>query len=82
MSDIIRGVPLSQMGSTVYSAPPSAVSQLAGLGATAYGASMRPAKEGGHIKEKRYAKGGSVVEDVAFKEKPAGLVELAIHKLA
>ena len=80
MSDIIRGAPLSQLGSTIYSAQPSAVSQLAGLGATAYGASMRA--EGGEIKEKRYAKGGSVVEDVAFRERPAGLAELAIHKLA
>jgi hypothetical protein len=71
---------LSQLGSTIYSAQPSAVSQLAGLGATAYGASMRA--EGGEIKEKRYAKGGSVVEDVAFRERPAGLAELAIHKLA
>ena len=80
MSDIIRGAPLSQLGSTIDSAQPSAVSQLAGLGATAYGASMRA--EGGEIKEKRYAKGGSVVEDVAFRERPAGLAELAIHKLA
>jgi hypothetical protein len=81
MSDIIRGAPLSQMGSTVYSAPPSAVSQLAGLGATAYGASMRPAKEGGHIKEKRFAKGG-MVQDVTEKARPAGLAELAIYKMA
>lgn len=81
MSDIIRGAPLSQMGSTIYAPAPSAVSQLAGLGATAYGASMRPAKEGGYIKEKRYAKGG-MVQDVTAKEKPAGLAELAIYKLA
>jgi len=74
MSDIIRGTPLSQLGSTVYSAAPSAVSQLAGLGATAYGASMKA--NGGAIKEQRYAKGGVV------KERPAGLVELAIHKMA
>jgi hypothetical protein len=74
MSDIIRGTPLSQLGSTVYSAAPSAVSQLAGLGATAYGASMKAG--GGSIQEQRYAKGGVV------KERPAGLVELAIHKMA
>lgn len=78
MSDIIRGTPLSQLGSTVYSAAPSAVSQLAGLGATAYGASMKA--EGGAIKG--YAKGGSVVEDVEYREKPAGLAELAIYKMA
>ena len=79
MSDIIRGTPLSQMGSTVYSAAPSAVSQLAGLGATAYGASMRA--KGGSIKEKRFAKGGAV-QDVEAKARPAGLAELAIYKLA
>jgi hypothetical protein len=79
MSDIIRGTPLSQLGSTVYSAAPSAVSQLAGLGATAYGASMKAG--GGSIREQRYAKGG-LVQDVAVKQKPAGLVELAIHKMA
>jgi hypothetical protein len=78
MSDIIRGAPLSQLGSTMYAAPPSAVSQLAGLGATAYGASMKA--EGGAIKG--YAKGGSVVEDVEYREKPAGLDELAIYKMA
>jgi hypothetical protein len=79
MSDIIRGAPLSQMGSTVYSAAPSAVSQLAGLGATAYGASMKA--KGGSIKEKRFAKGGAV-QDVTEKAKPAGLAELAIYKMA
>jgi hypothetical protein len=79
MSDIIRGAPLSQMGSTVYSAAPSAVSQLAGLGATAYGASMKAG--GGSIKEQRFAKGG-MVQDVTAKERPAGLAELAIYKLA
>lgn len=79
MSDIIRGTPLSQLGSTVYSAAPSAVSQLAGLGATAYGASMKA--DGGSIKEQRFAKGG-MVQDVTAKERPAGLVELAIHKMA
>jgi len=79
MSDIIRGAPLSQMGSTVYSASPSAVSQLAGLGATAYGASMKA--KGGSIKEQRFAKGG-VVQDVTEKAKPAGLAELAIYKMA
>ena len=79
MSDIIRGAPLSQMGSTVYSAAPSAVSQLGGLAATAYGASMKA--KGGSIKEQRFAKGG-VVQDVTAKERPAGLAELAIYKLA
>lgn len=77
MSDIIRGAPLSQLGSTMYAAPPSAVSQLAGLGATAYGASMKA--EGGAIKG--YAQGGDV-EDVEYREKPAGLADLAIYKMA
>ena len=79
MSDIIRGAPLSQLGSTMYAAQPSVLQQVGGLAATAYGASMKA--KGGAIKEKRYAKGGAV-QDVTAKERPAGLVELALHKMA
>jgi len=67
MSDIIRGAPLSQMGSTIYGGQPSTVAQLAGVGLTAKGLGM-------------FAKGGAV-EDVAYRDKPAGLAELAIHKM-
>lgn len=79
MSDIVRGAPLSQLGSTLYAAQPSVIQQVGGLAATAYGASMKAG--GGSIKEKRYAKGGAV-QDVEAKARPAGLAELAIYKLA
>ena len=66
MSDIIRGVPLTQTGSAVYQQAPSAVSQLAGLGTAAIGATkLFGAKKGGRIKE----------------DKPAGLADLAIYNM-
>ena len=68
MSDILRGVPLSQSTQSVYSAPPSMVSQLGGLGLAAYGMS-RP---GGGFKE-----GGSIKESDA----PAGLSELLLYDM-
>lgn len=49
MSDIIRGVPLTQTGTTLYQAPPSAVSQLAGLGTAAYGFSQLGRAKGGTV---------------------------------
>jgi hypothetical protein len=48
MSDILRGLPLTQQSANVYAPPPSAVSQIAGLGTAALGAS------------KLFAKGGAV----------------------
>ena len=48
MSDMLRGLPLTQQSSTVYNQAPSMVSQVAGLGTAALGAS------------KLFAKGGSV----------------------
>ena len=48
MSDMLRGLPLTQQSSTIYSQAPSMVSQVAGLGTAALGAS------------KLFAKGGSV----------------------
>jgi hypothetical protein len=48
MSDMLRGLPLSQQTQTMYQAPPSTASQLAGLGTAAYGAyKLFGAKEGG-----------------------------------
>jgi hypothetical protein len=67
MSDIIRGAPLSQMGSTIYGGQPSTTAQLAGVGLTAKGLGL-------------FAKGGAV-EDVAYRDKPAGLADLAIYKM-
>jgi hypothetical protein len=68
MSSLIRGTPMGTVN-TLYQAPPSPVSQLAGLGTAAYGAS------------KIMASGGQV-QDAPYREKPAGLVDLAIAKMA
>ena len=67
MSDMLRGLPLTQQSSTIYSQAPSMVSQVAGLGLTgkALGA---------------FAKGGAV-DDVDYREVPAGLAELAIYNM-
>jgi hypothetical protein len=63
MSDMTRGLPLSQAAQQVYTAPPSAASQLGGLGMSAlgiYGMSggFRGAKEGGLMAAKAYKEGG------------------------
>jgi hypothetical protein len=70
MSDILRGVPLTQTGTSVYGQPPSTTSQLVGLGTAALGASkLFGMKDGGKV------------EDVAYREKPAGLADLAIYNM-
>jgi hypothetical protein len=66
MSDILRGLPLTQQASTMYQAPPSMSSQLIGGGTALLGAS----------KAGLFAKGGLV------RARPAGLAELAIYKMA
>ena len=72
MSDMLRGLPLSQSASTMYQAPPSAMSQLGGLALAGYGmfgnpyGQMQGKKEGGAIKE----------SDV-----PAGLSELLLYDM-
>jgi len=48
MSDMLRGLPLTQQSQAMYAPPPSAMSQVAGLGTAALGAS------------KLFAKGGAV----------------------
>lgn len=63
MSDMLRGLPLSQSSQQMYQQPPSALSQIAGLGTAAYGVS-------------KMAAGGAV------NQRPAGLAELAIHRMA
>jgi len=71
MSDMLRGLPLSQTAQTMYQAPPSTLSQLGGLGLAAYGMFGNPggtkqAKEGGAIKE---------------SDSPAGLSELLLYDM-
>lgn len=46
MSDMLRGVPLSQQSNSVYQSPPSMLSQVAGLGTAALGASKLFAEGG------------------------------------
>ena len=59
MSDMIRGLPLGQQStSQMYSAPPSLMGQLGGLGMGAYGLSKMMAAEGGLMSS--YAGGGDV----------------------
>jgi hypothetical protein len=58
MSDMLRGLPLSQTAQSVYSAPPSLTSQLAGVGTTLGAAYLMGKKEGGIIDG--YKAGGSV----------------------
>lgn len=48
MSDIIRGLPTSQLGSTMYQAPPSMLTQVAGAGIAAKSAGLF--KQGGHVR--------------------------------
>lgn len=66
MSDMLRGLPLTQQSSTMYQPAPSMVSQAAGLGTAAIGAS------------KLFADGGSV--DGSSK-RGAGLADLAIFQI-
>lgn len=51
MSNLIRGLPMSQQATSVYQAAPSALSQVAGLGLTAAGLGAFKAAKGGAIKE-------------------------------
>jgi len=69
MSDMTRGLPLSQSSQSIYSAPPNAVSQLGGLGMSAlgiYGMSGGFKAEGGMVGE-GHANGGLMAAK-AYKE--------------
>ena len=59
MSDIIRGLPVSQAGATMYQPAPSSIQNLASLGLGAAGLSSLFKSAGGGI-VKSYASGGSV----------------------
>ena len=63
MSNILRGVPLQQGTQSVYSAPPSFLSQVAGAGLTGYSlnnlfGTPTPKAEGGEIREERRGPSG------------------------
>lgn len=70
MNAQLRGLPLSQSAMTQYQAPPSALSQMSGLGMTAYGLS-KLAKKGGLPKDFETQKAKA----------PAGLQALALSKM-
>jgi hypothetical protein len=67
MSDMLRGLPLTQQATAMYGQAPSMVSQVAGLG----GAALTGAKLFG-------AKGGATGD---LESRPAGLAELAIYRM-
>jgi hypothetical protein len=67
MSDMIRGLPLTQQSTSMYAQPPSMVSQVAGLG----GAALTGAKLFG-------AAGGATGD---LERRPAGLADLAIYNM-
>ena len=67
MSDMLRGLPLTQQSSSIYAQPPSMLSQVAGLG----GAALTGAKLFG-------AAGGATGD---LERRPAGLAELAIYRM-
>lgn len=71
MSDIVRGAPMSGLGSNVYQAPPSALGQVATLGAAGMGVYNSFNKPQGS------AKGGTIKS-----KKPAGLPALLVHGMA
>ena len=72
MSDMLRGLPLSESAQTMYEASPSMISQYGGLALAGYGMYGNPygqqggKKEGGHIKESKA---------------PAGLSELLLYDM-
>jgi hypothetical protein len=67
MSDMLRGLPLTQQSQAMYAPPPSAVSQVAGLG----GAALTGAKLFG-------AKGGATGD---LERRPAGLADLTLYQM-
>jgi hypothetical protein len=75
MSDMLRGLPLTQQSATIYQPGPSTGAQLLGAATSLGGAYlMGGRKEGGMVSS--YADGGSV------KSRPAGLAELALSRMA
>jgi hypothetical protein len=75
MSDMLRGLPLTQQSATMYQPGPSTSSQLLGAATSLGGAYlMGGRKEGGVVGS--YANGGAV------NSRPAGLAELALSRMA
>jgi hypothetical protein len=60
MSNLIRGIPMTNATQTVYQAQPSTASQIGGLATAGLGAYAALKADGGIIEDKGYAKGGIV----------------------
>jgi len=71
MNSMLRGLPLQTTTTQQYQAPPSPISQLAGLGMYAYGLSQLGGK----------AKGGAIKAPDNRKKQPSGLMDLAMGKI-
>jgi hypothetical protein len=79
-SNLLRGTP-SGTTQTMYTAPPSASSQLLGAGTALGGAYLMGGRANGGVVSS-YAKGGTVSsEPKGKKKKSAGLAELALSKI-
>lgn len=79
MNALTRGLPMQSATTQIYQAPPSIGSQLAGAGMAAYGLSQLGSSNfGGTGAVAGKAKGGPIKE----KKAPAGLVDLALSKMA
>jgi len=76
-SNLLRGLPMQSTTVQSYQAPPSALSQIGGLGIAGYGAYSKANSPAG---SPAGAKGGST-KDIK-KRAPAGLAALAISKMA
>ena len=75
MSDMLRGLPLTQQSATMYQPGPSTSNQLLGAATSLGGAYlMGGRKEGGMVSS--YANGGAV------NSRPAGLADLALSRMA
>jgi hypothetical protein len=81
LNSMLRGLPMQQSSTQMYQAPPSAVSQLAGLGTAGIGlASMANqfggggAKAGGLMEIKKMAGGGTAVPMKSFTDPQLGQV--------
>jgi hypothetical protein len=77
MSDIIRGVPLTQTGSSVYQAAPSMLSTVAGLGTTAAGALGAYNQYTRQNPTPSFAKGGAIKS----KKPQGGLPALLLNSM-
>jgi Tfp pilus assembly protein PilV len=75
MSNLLRGTPSGSVQS-MYTAPPSAASQVIGAGTALGGAYLMGGRANGGVVSS-YAKGGAVKK----KQKSAGLAELALSKI-